>query len=106
MEDPKSIVAVSEPTGPRNSTEAALFKIWKEVFGEHCQFSVTTKFLELGGHSLLAVKIASRIKAELGYDVGIPVLFQYNSIESLGQYLQFAQAGSDNENKDYDLLDL
>ncbi|WP_326763634.1 amino acid adenylation domain-containing protein [Streptomyces sp. NBC_01591] len=59
---------------PRTPTQRAVVGIWAELLGVD-EVGADDDFFELGGHSLLAVRIASRLRRDLGVDVPYRTLF-------------------------------
>ncbi|MEU2674396.1 amino acid adenylation domain-containing protein [Streptomyces sp. NPDC007164] len=59
---------------PRTPTQRAVAGIWAELLGVD-EVGADDDFFELGGHSLLAVRIASRLRRDLGVDVPHRTLF-------------------------------
>ncbi|NBH05022.1 condensation domain-containing protein, partial [Amycolatopsis sp. SID8362] len=66
--------AAAEFVAPRTDTERRLAAIWASVLGVD-RVGVTDSFFELGGDSLLSMRIASRVRADLGVEVSPRVLF-------------------------------
>jgi fengycin family lipopeptide synthetase E len=92
-------------TGPRNETEKILAAIWEQVLGLD-RVGVTDKFLDLGGHSLLAVRMASLIKTEMNINLPIAALFQFDTVETLGNYIDVMKPAGEEGSVEYDLLNL
>ncbi|MEU4503562.1 amino acid adenylation domain-containing protein [Streptomyces sp. NPDC024089] len=59
---------------PRTPTQRAVTGIWAELLGVD-EVGADDDFFELGGHSLLAVRVASRLRRDLGVDVPYRTLF-------------------------------
>ncbi|MEM9719534.1 MAG: amino acid adenylation domain-containing protein, partial [Bacteroidota bacterium] len=74
---------------PSNSIESSLQKIWSEVLGiDQHKICVNKSFFELGGHSLIIPILISSIERELNVSFHLRVLFQYQTIASLSNYLK------------------
>ncbi|AJQ94155.1 non-ribosomal peptide synthetase [Gynuella sunshinyii] len=85
---PDSIASMGEYVAPGTETEQTLVDIWCELLQFNREdMSVAANFFELGGHSLLVVKQLVQIKAAFGLDLDIKVLFETESIASLGQHI-------------------
>ncbi|GHF30758.1 dimodular nonribosomal peptide synthase [Streptomyces mashuensis] len=72
------------PRGPREEQLCALFA---DVLGLP-RTGVDDNFFDLGGHSLLAVRLAGRVKAAFGTDVGIGTVFQAPTPAALAAALE------------------
>ncbi len=85
---PPPPTGTSRPSLVRPSTplQARLVTIWTEVLGEQ-PIGIHDDFFELGGHSLLATRIASRIRATLGVDVPVRVIFDHPTVATLADHL-------------------
>jgi amino acid adenylation domain-containing protein len=82
-----AIAAVSGPVAPRDSFEARLLPIWKEVLGTEIS-DVTQNFFQLGGHSLLAAKLLDRIEKEFDQSLTLAFVFQAPTIELMADWLR------------------
>jgi acyl carrier protein len=60
---------------------AVLMRIWQDVLGVPVE--PDDDFFELGGDSFEAVRILTRIRSELGYDISPVDLFDRPTIEEL-----------------------
>ncbi|WP_211443797.1 non-ribosomal peptide synthetase [Collimonas humicola] len=57
---------------PRTANETVLTEIWASVLKlQPGQISATANFFELGGHSLLAMRAITRLREQLGVDLGV-----------------------------------
>jgi amino acid adenylation domain-containing protein len=82
-----AIAAISGPIAPRDSFEARLLPIWKEVLGTESS-DVTQNFFQLGGHSLLAAKLLYRIEQEFDQPLTLAFVFQAPTIELMADWLR------------------
>ncbi|WP_086566081.1 amino acid adenylation domain-containing protein [Streptomyces alboverticillatus] len=82
--------AVTEGRAPRGPREEQLCAIFADVLGLP-RVGVDDNFFDLGGHSLLAVRLAGRVKAALGADVGIGTVFQAPTPAALDAALDAAE---------------
>ncbi|WP_328718081.1 amino acid adenylation domain-containing protein [Streptomyces sp. NBC_00247] len=67
---------------PRTPAERAVATAWSQVLGTDVT-SVDDNFFELGGHSLLATQVTSRLRAALGVEVPVRVLFSAPTVAAL-----------------------
>jgi acyl carrier protein len=74
---------------PQGHLEQALAAIWKDVLGVQA-VSRTDHFFDVGGHSLMAVKVAARVRDQLGIDLPVRLLFETSSLQALAERLSGA----------------
>ncbi len=76
---------------PSTPTEHALAAIWSDTLRlQHV--SVRENFFELGGHSLIAMRVASRIREDLGVELPLKCLFDHPTIAELAATIETLQA--------------
>src|SRR6185369_7401304 len=89
---PESIPAAPGPApaaagaAPGTDQERAVAGVWEELFGI-APIGAADSFFELGGHSLLAIQIMSRLRAVLGVDLPVTVLFENPTVAGLARVL-------------------
>lgn len=71
---------------PRTELEGVLAQIWGELLAVD-RVGVHDSFFDLGGHSQLLVRLQLRLREVLKQDVPVTALFEYTTIDALGQYL-------------------
>ncbi|WP_433342166.1 amino acid adenylation domain-containing protein [Streptomyces sp. CA-253872] len=79
---------------PRTPVERALAEIFAEVL-QLPSVGVHESFFALGGHSLLATRVASRVRARLGFEVQVRTLFLAPTVAALAAYLEDDAAAGD-----------
>ncbi|MFJ1593059.1 amino acid adenylation domain-containing protein [Kitasatospora albolonga] len=89
--DPTALSA--DLLAPRNPLERALCEIFAQVL-ELPAVGIDDDFFELGGHSLLATRVASRVRARLGFEVAIRVFFQAPTVAALAERLENGEGGT------------
>ncbi|WP_155394419.1 AMP-binding protein, partial [Xanthomonas albilineans] len=67
---------------PQGAIEQAIAAIWSELLGLE-RIGRHDNFFALGGHSLLAVRVASRLRQELGAEIGVAELFAHATPQRL-----------------------
>lgn len=83
----RSQVIDKTSVSPRNSTEAALAKIWSEVLRIE-QVSVSDNFFDLGGDSLLAIRVMDKIEKHFNREISLSTLFLNPTVEGLANSLR------------------
>lgn len=68
---------------PATVTQERLQAIWVSVLGMN-EVGIRQNFFALGGHSLLIAQVVSHIRSTLGVDIPLRSIFDYPTIEALG----------------------
>ncbi|WP_052689942.1 non-ribosomal peptide synthetase, partial [Xanthomonas sp. GPE 39] len=74
--------AASAYEAPQGEIEQVIAAIWRELLGLE-SIGRHDNFFALGGHSLLAVRVASRLRKELGVEIGVAELFVHATLQQL-----------------------
>ncbi|MGE7391198.1 amino acid adenylation domain-containing protein [Streptomyces sp. NPDC004126] len=82
-------IASPRGTAPRNEQEHALCRLMSEILGVP-QVGTEDDFFEIGGHSLLATRLISRIRTDLGHELGIRDLFEHPTVQGMAKHLTHA----------------
>ena len=69
-------------TAPRTAVEEILAGIWADVLGRE-RVGIDENFFEIGGHSLSATQVISRIRRDLGAEIGLRSLFEMPTVSKL-----------------------
>ncbi|HWO68828.1 MAG TPA: amino acid adenylation domain-containing protein, partial [Umezawaea sp.] len=72
-------VDTADVVAPRTVTEERIAAAWQAVLGD-VRVGVHEDFFAVGGHSLLAVRLAMRVRAELGVDLALHEVFAHPTI--------------------------
>ena len=67
---------------PRNATEEAIARIWREVL-QVARVGVNSNFFELGGHSLKAMQVISRLHRKLGVKISLRAFLDHPTVAAL-----------------------
>jgi amino acid adenylation domain-containing protein len=71
---------------PRGVFEELVAGIWGEALGG-VEIGVDDNFFDLGGHSLLAMRVASRLRSALGFELPLRALFEAPTVTELARLL-------------------
>ncbi|MFE6667640.1 non-ribosomal peptide synthase/polyketide synthase [Streptomyces sp. NPDC057697] len=88
---------------PRTPHEEVFCTLFSEVLGL-TEAGVDDGFFDLGGHSLLATRLISRVRAALGVEMPLRVLFEYPTPAGLADWLDTTRAGTTGAPSRPDLL--
>ncbi|MFP2912017.1 amino acid adenylation domain-containing protein, partial [Pyxidicoccus sp. 3LFB2] len=76
-----------EYVAPRTATEQQLATLWAELLHVE-RVGLHDDFFELGGHSLLATQLVSRLRAVMGVELPLRVLFEAPTLEALARHVE------------------
>jgi amino acid adenylation domain-containing protein len=77
-------------TAPGSADERALADIWRDVLNVE-RVGVDEDFFDAGGHSLAALRVQSLIRADMGLELPLPLLFEARTIERLALAVALAR---------------
>ncbi|MFE3782666.1 amino acid adenylation domain-containing protein [Amycolatopsis sp. NPDC059090] len=79
-------VSAAGSRGPRGAWEGILCGLFEETLGVR-GIGAEDNFFDLGGHSLLAIRLAGRVRAVLGVELPLSVLFNAPTVSRLATRL-------------------
>jgi amino acid adenylation domain-containing protein len=82
---------IKEYVAPRNSIEASLCDLWKDVL-QLQEVGVNDNFFDLGGSSLNAVLVVQRMQRDLKLKVSVIQMFTHPTVGHMAEYLTNADA--------------
>ncbi|AVT99226.1 non-ribosomal peptide synthetase [Xanthomonas oryzae] len=85
-----SAYATNAHETPQGPVEEAIAAIWRDLLGLET-IGRRDDFFALGGHSLLAVQVVSRLRTQLGVEIGLATLFAQPRLANLAAALAHAQ---------------
>ncbi len=71
-------------TPPETALERRLAAVWEDLLGVQ-GVGLESEFFGLGGHSLLAMRMASRIREDLGVDLPVQAMFEEPTLGALAR---------------------
>ena len=72
----------SAPRQTASETERTLARIWEQVLDRE-GIGVTDRFFDVGGNSLRAMQVLSRVRSQLGVELGLETMFAQPTIADL-----------------------
>ncbi len=82
LPEPDAAAPCGTFVAPRTAVEEILAGLWAEVL-RRPRVGVEDDFFALGGHSLLAVQIASRVRAAMGIELPLRLVFEQPTVAGL-----------------------
>lgn len=82
----KEAPAVDGPDTATSTTRQLIATVWCDVLQKD-DIGEQDDFFSLGGHSLLAIKVAARVRKQLGVALPISAVFEYPRLSDLAQHV-------------------
>jgi amino acid adenylation domain-containing protein/FkbH-like protein len=88
LPEPETVRSVEENgfIAPRTPLEEEVAAAWKQILGLE-QIGVKDNFFEIGGHSLMATRVIILLRANLGVNLSLRLLFENPTVESMASVL-------------------
>jgi amino acid adenylation domain-containing protein len=86
LPEPEATTGTDGYVAPRTDMEAAVAGAWAAVLDVE-RVGATDNFFHVGGNSLRATRVASRLRAELGFRVSVRTLFDNPTVEAFAAVL-------------------
>ncbi|MEM6796290.1 MAG: amino acid adenylation domain-containing protein, partial [Acidobacteriota bacterium] len=77
----------SAPERALTPQEEALARLWADLLESDRPLAPSDDFFSLGGHSLNATRLASRVRAEMGVELGVRQIFEAPTLEEMAAAL-------------------
>ncbi|PWR17834.1 non-ribosomal peptide synthetase [Zavarzinia compransoris] len=84
---PLPVVAAAAGRPPETATEQAIAALFAEVLGG-ADVGAEDDFFALGGHSLLAARLALRLRARFGGEIGLGLVFERPTVARLAAWIE------------------
>ncbi|MCS7475571.1 non-ribosomal peptide synthase/polyketide synthase [Umezawaea endophytica] len=84
-------VEAADVVAPRTVTEERVAAAWQAVLGD-VRVGVHEDFFAVGGHSLLAVRLAMRVRAELGVELALHDVFAHPTVAGQAELIDRSAA--------------
>ncbi|MFI5758929.1 amino acid adenylation domain-containing protein [Streptomyces sp. NPDC051569] len=86
--------ATAGSDAPTGRVEELIAGVWATVLGVP-RIGAEDNFFKLGGHSLLAIKLASRVRAELGIRLPVKAVYSHPRLRDLARHIETLLDGQD-----------
>ncbi|SKA48553.1 HAD-superfamily phosphatase, subfamily IIIC/FkbH-like domain-containing protein/amino acid adenylation domain-containing protein [Chitinophaga eiseniae] len=80
LPDPAAVMPASAAR-PRNSREAGILDVWRQVLGNG-NMGIDDNFFDLGGHSLKAIQVVNRLQKELKIKTSLKDIFDAPTVRA------------------------
>ncbi|MEY3673214.1 MAG: hypothetical protein RI904_2871, partial [Pseudomonadota bacterium] len=80
------VMGTSDFRAPVSEHEQLIAALFGELTGAK-RVGLDDSFFELGGHSLLAMRLVAQLRARLGHDVALRLIFEHPTVQGLAQVL-------------------